>query len=153
MLLAVVQQALTSPVPSPEVIEKTLTYTVPAQTPAVVVQAAQFVAMFAVALFLSVVHQVLEYVASKQKGWSSLFNRLLATGYSFGVGIVGTATMHQLGTDVSQLVALGLSTAVALAGSFWTYEVRQALAKLTGFVKLPVSTTTTDSSLPTVTNP
>lgn len=103
-----------------------------AGTPAVVVQAAQIAGVFFTALVLSVFHRIAEYVTSKEAGWGLKTNTLVATGYSVGVGVVGAASMHQLGTNVAALVALAVSTFTALSGSFWTYAVRKVLADLTG---------------------
>jgi hypothetical protein len=150
MLIAVVQSALATPVPTPEVIEKTFTYAVPVTTPPLVIQAVQFLVMFVAAFAISVAHQITEYVTAKEEGWDPQVNRLLATAYSAAVGLVGTAAMHQLGTSAQQLVALGVSTAIALTGSFWTFEVRKLLAALTGFIKPAPDY---EATLPTVTNP
>lgn len=141
--LAAVVQASATPLPSPQVTKEFFTQ-IPAQTPAVVIQAAQLAAMFVAALVLSVAHKVAEWLTAKEKGWGPQVNAGLATLYSFGVGLVGTASMHQLGADTTQLVTLGISTAVALAGSFWTYALRQASAKLTS---------AGSDALPTTTNP
>lgn len=134
--MSVVAQAVATvaatPLPSPQVIKEVVTQVVPAQVPAVVVQAAQIAGVFVAVLIFSVSHQVAEWLTAKEKGWGLKTNTLLATFYSFGVGTVGAATMHQLGTNLSDLVALGVTTSVALAGSFWTYAVRKALAQLTG---------------------
>lgn len=116
-----------TPSPSPEVIKQTFTTVVPAQVPAVVVQAAQLAGMFVAALVLSFAHRVVEWLTAKEKGWGPKVNTLVATGYSVGVGLVGTATMGQLGTDVSALVALALNTFPALTGTFWTYALRTKL--------------------------
>lgn len=134
--MSVVAQAVATvvatPLPSPQIIKEVVTQVVPAQVPAVVVQAAQIAGVFVTALVLSVAHRMAEWLTAKEKGWGTKLNTLMATLYSFGVGTVGAATMHQLGANLSDLVALGVTTSVALAGSFWSYAVRKALAQLPG---------------------
>jgi hypothetical protein len=125
------QTVAATPLPSPQVVKETFTQVVPANTPAVVIQAAQIAAMFVSALLLSVAHRVAEWLTAKEEGWGSAINALVATVYSAGVGLLGAASMHQLGTDTTQLVTLALSTSVAFAGSFWTYAVRKGINALT----------------------
>jgi hypothetical protein len=127
--------ATATPLPSitPQVIKETVTQIVPQGVPPIVVQAVQFAAVFASALVLSVIHRVLEWATAREQGWKDNFNRLLATGYSLGVAVVGTAGMHQLGLQVAPLLVLAVNACVALAGSFWTYEIRKLLGSLTGY--------------------
>lgn len=129
-----VVQATATPLPSatPQIIKETVTQIVPQGVPPIVVQAVQFAAVFVSALLLSVVHRILEWATAREQGWKDNFNRILATGYSIGVGVIGTASMHQLGLAVAPLLVLGVNTCVALAGSFWTYEIRKLMGSLTG---------------------
>ncbi len=132
--MSVAQVAATvvaTPLPSPAVVKEVVTQIVPAQVPAVVVQAAQIAGVFVTALLLSVAHRIAEWVTTKEKGWGSKANTLIATVYSAGVGVVGVATMNQLGTNLHDLIALAVTTSVALSGSFWSYAVRKALGQLT----------------------
>lgn len=138
-LLAVVQSvvATPTPVPTPDLtaLAQAAANEVAKQsqgTSAVVVQAAQIAGVFLSAFFLSVVHRVTEFVTAREKGWGDKVNVPLATLYSAGVGLVGVVTMHQFGSSLKDLVAIGLTTSVALTGSFWTYAVRKVLSKFTG---------------------
>lgn len=150
--MSVIQTVATvtaTPLPSPEAVKEVITNVVPAQVPAVVVQAAQIAGVFVAALVLSVAHRVAEWLTAKEKGWGSGVNTLLATVYSLGVGTVGVATMHQLGTNVSDLVALATTTSIALAGSFWSYAVRKVLGGLTS-MGASVAPVTNQDAAPTL---
>lgn len=139
--MSVIQAVATvtaTPLPSPMVVKEIVTNVVPAQVPAVVVQAAQIAGVFITALILSVAHRVAEWLTAKEKGWGAKANTLLATLYSVGAGAVGAATMHQLGTSLTDLVTLALTSSVAITGSFWSYAVRKILGQLT---KMGASTT------------
>lgn len=120
----VVAAVVATPTPSPEIIKTVFTNTVPAQVPAVVVQASQVAGVFVAGLLVSAAHRIAEVVIAKEKGWGPKFNTLLTSGYTVLIGLVGVATAHQLGTGLSSAVALVLSTGVASIGTFWGYAVK-----------------------------
>src|SRR6266516_416130 len=135
VLAATVATVAATPVPTPEVVRQTIVETVPQGTPAIVVQAAQVAGVFAAGLVLSVGHRLAEYLTAKEKGWAAWVNTLVASGYTVGVGVVGTTVMGQLGVDVSGIVALVVTTGVASIGTFWSYAVRKALSFVSGTAK------------------
>lgn len=139
-LAAVVATVAATPVPSPQVVKEVLQPVVQpvADTPAVVVQLAQ-IAGLAVAMFVvSVFHQVLEFVTtkSKQGGWNDNFNRALATLYSVAGGLVTAFSTGNLKPNFTGIATGVLSVAVALAATFWGYELRKFFIKLMGFVQV-----------------
>lgn len=124
---AVAAAVAATPLPSPQVIKETFTNTVPAQVPAVVVQAAQVAGLFVAGVIISAAHRIIEYVSAKEKGWGPRINTLLASFYTLAVGVLGTAVTHQVGAGLATAVAVALNSGVVSIGTFWSYAIHSKL--------------------------
>lgn len=137
-LLAVAQAVAATPMPTPEVIVKTVQ--LPQAIPANVLQLAQIAAVAGAGVATSVLHLVIE-----RKKWSANVNRLLFTVYSALAGVVVMLLNGQFKFDTTGATT-GLTTVLAFLGS------TQGMKILTDFVSSLNTTTDAGAAVPLATD-
>lgn len=141
MLLAAVLQTVAptvSPLVTPEVVKETLQPIIQNQTPEVVMQLATMAGLAVTTFVVSMFHQVIEWLTTKSKagGWNGNLNRGLATVYSVGLALLTAFQTGDLKPDASGIALSVSSISVALASTFFGYELRAFFLKLMGYAKM-----------------